>query len=269
MSQSIAKALTVAGSDSGGCAGIQADLKTFLALGVHGMSVIASVTAQDTAKVHAAEDLSLETIRLQFQAVAEDIGIDAAKTGMLSSAAIIGLVADLFDRYGVRNLIVDPVMVSTGGDPLIQPKAIEAMKAELLPQALLATPNRREAEVLSEVKIDSEDRMAEAADRILDCGPRAVIIKGGHFGDQPVSVDCFFDGQRSLRFQAERIETPNTHGSGCTFASAIAAYLARGLDLVAAIEHAKRYVTEAIRKSLAIGKGHGPLDHFWEFRSSA
>ncbi len=256
-------ALTIAGSDSGGCAGIQADLKTFGALGVHGMSVIVSVTAQDTRRVYAAADLPLDNIELQISAVMDDIGADAVKTGMLSSAPIIELVARKLEQYRVSRLVVDPVMVSTGGDRLIKDDAIAVLKGQLLPLAMLATPNLSEAEVLAEMPIRTAEDVRQAAQRIHSMGPQAVIIKGGHVDDSRSSVDLYYDGKRYLEFRGPRYPTGNTHGSGCTFASAIAAFLAKRLALTEAIEQAKGYVSEAIRHSFNLGHGHGPLGHFF------
>lgn len=260
----IPRALTIAGSDSGGCAGIQADLKTFAALGVHGMSAITSVTAQDTMRVYLASDLPVEAVERQIQAVLEDIGADAVKTGMLSSSAIIRSVARQLRRFAMECLVVDPVMVSTGGDRLIQPEAVESLKQELFPLASIVTPNLREAELLTGQAIKSLSEIRQAARQILSWGARSVVIKGGHFDDPNQSTDYFFEaGQQCVPLSAERIDTANTHGSGCTFASAIAAYLARGLELRESLVQAKAYVTEAIRHSLSIGQGNGPLGHFY------
>ena len=261
----VARALTIAGSDSGGCAGIQADIKTFAALGVHGMSVIVSVTAQDTRRVYASSDLPLENIEQQIQAVMEDIGTDAVKTGMLSSAEIIGLVVAKMKHYRVERLVVDPVMVTTGGSPLIQENAVEILKKEFFPLALTVTPNLREAEFLTGRKITDEKGLKEAARQIFDLGPRSVIVKGGHFDDPNHSTDYFFDGREFSSFPGLRFQTPNTHGSGCTFASAIAAYLARGLELKEAVARAKEYVVKAIQHSFPLGEGHGPLGHFHRY----
>ena len=263
--QSIPKVLTIAGSDSGGCAGIQADLKTFAALKVHGMSVITSVTAQNTRKVLMASALPLENIQRQIEAVLEDIGADAVKTGMLPSPEIIELVSENVRRFRMERLVVDPVMVSTGGDLLIGPEATEVMKTKLFPQALVVTPNLREAEVLTGGKITKLENLKQAVRQILELGPRSVIIKGGHLADPKQSIDYFFDGEEFVSFPGSRLETRNTHGSGCTFASAIAAYLAHGLDLKEAISHSKEYITEAIRHSFPLGSGHGPLGHFWKY----
>jgi hydroxymethylpyrimidine/phosphomethylpyrimidine kinase len=263
--RNIPRTLTIAGSDSGGCAGIQADLKTFAALGVHGMTAITSVTAQDTTRVHMVSDVPLENIELQIEAVIQDIGVDAVKTGMLSSKEIITLVARQMAKYQVANLVVDPVMVSTSGDPLIHQDAVEALKKDLLPLALVVTPNLREAECLGGRTIAGQADLEEAAVEIFGLGPKAVLIKGGHFHDLHASEDYLFDGSRFVSFSAERIETRNTHGSGCTFASAIAAWLAHGLNLEEAIRRAKDYVTEAIRHSFSLGHGNGPLGHFHRF----
>ncbi|RPJ55590.1 MAG: bifunctional hydroxymethylpyrimidine kinase/phosphomethylpyrimidine kinase [Acidobacteria bacterium] len=263
--QRILRALTIAGSDSGGCAGIQADLKTFGALGVHGMSVITSVTAQDTSRVYDTADLPLENIELQIKAVMEDIGADAVKTGMLSSAAIIGLVESKVRQYHVERLVVDPVMVSTGGDRLIREDAIDLLKNCLFPRALVVTPNLQEAEVLVGARIANQSELREAALAIHRLGPQAVVIKGGHFESENESLDLFYDGHQFLEFRASRVPTRNTHGSGCTFASAIAAFLAKGLELEEAVGRAKEYVTEAIRHSFPLGQGNGPLGHFYRF----
>ena len=260
-----ARALTIAGSDSGGCAGIQADLKTFAALEVHGMSAITSVTAQDTSRVHTATDLPLETIERQIEVVIEDIGVDAVKTGMLSSTEIIDLVSKKMQQFQIERLVVDPVMVSTGGDPLIRQEAVEVMKSKLFPQALVVTPNLQEAEVLTGHKITKEKELKEAVQEIFEMGPTSVIIKGGHSADMTQSTDYLFDGEKFKSFPGPRIETKNTHGSGCTFAAAITAYLSRGLDLMESIARAKEYTTEAIRHSFPLGQGHGPLGHFWKY----
>ena len=266
--ESIPRTLTIAGSDSGGCAGIQADLKTFAALRVHGMSVITSVTAQDTKRVYKSSDLPLEIIEGQIEAVIEDIGADAVKTGMLSSIEIIDLVSEQVKRFGIDRLVVDPVMVSTGGDPLIRQKAVEEMKTKLFPQALVVTPNLQEAEFLTGHKITKEKELKEAVQAIFEWGPTSVIVKGGHAADLNQSTDYFFDGEEFRLFSGPRVDTKNTHGSGCTFAAAIAAYLAHGLDLIDAIASAKEYTTEAIRHSFPLGQGQGPLGHFWEYWKS-
>ncbi|HSR53574.1 MAG TPA: bifunctional hydroxymethylpyrimidine kinase/phosphomethylpyrimidine kinase [Acidobacteriota bacterium] len=259
----IARCLSIAGSDSGGCAGIQADLKTFSALRTHGMSAVTSVTAQDTKKVHRVDDLPADSVRAQVRAVVEDIGVDAVKTGMLSNPSIIEVVAELMDEYSVAKLVVDPVMVSSGGDPLIRPQAVRALQEKLFPLALLVTPNLQEAEALSGRSISDPGSLQEAARRILGLGPWAVLIKGGHSEDSRHSADDLFWGNGHRRFSSLRVKTRNTHGSGCTLSAAITALLARGGELEAAVEEAKQYVTEALRNSLDLGEGRGPLGHFF------
>ena len=265
--QSIPRALTIAGSDSGGCAGIQADLKTFSALEVHGMSVITSVTAQDTRRVYLSSDLPLKNIELQIEAVIQDIGVDAVKTGMLSSGEIIELTVEKLVQFRIKRLVVDPVMVSSGGDPLLRPDAIEVLKTQLFPHALIVTPNLQEAEFLTGDSITDLSSLKEVMHKILDLGPQSVLVKGGHFQDSSQSTDYFFDGKVCIPFCAPRIETQNTHGSGCTLASAITAYLAHGLDLEESVARAKEFVTEAIRHSFSLGMGRGPLAHFWKYWS--
>jgi len=254
-------ALTVAGSDSGGGAGIQADLKTFAAIGVHGTSAITAVTAQNTQGVSGIFDLPPSFVEAQFDAIAVDIGVDAMKTGMLFSAEIIAAVVGKIVQYGISQVVVDPVMVATSGDLLLREDAIEAVKRALLPVALVVTPNRREAEVLAGMEIQSEDDVLEASRRIHALGPRYVLIKGGHAtGD---AVDYLFDGHEMRGFLAPRIETENTHGTGCTLSAAIAAYLALGRGVVEAVSGAKEYVTEALRHAYSLGKGHGPVNHLF------
>jgi hydroxymethylpyrimidine/phosphomethylpyrimidine kinase len=258
----IARALTIAGSDSGGGAGIEADLKTFTALGVYGMVALTSVTAQDTVRVTAVYDLPASLVAKQIEVVAHDIGVDAAKTGMLSNAAIIEAVAECLVANAIRTVVVDPVMVAKGGDPLLQPSAIRALKKRLLPAALIVTPNIPEAGALSGMTIRGRQDIEAAARRIRDLGPRYVLIKGGHLRGSRAE-DCLFDGNRFEAFAAPRIRTRNTHGTGCTYSAAIAAYLAKGLAVTDAVRHAKAYTTEAIRHSLKLGHGRGPLNHFW------
>ena len=258
-------ALTIAGSDSGGCAGIQADLKTFAALGVHGMSVVTSVTAQDTCRVHLSSDLPLENIQKQIEAVVEDIGVDAMKTGMLPSVEVIGLVAEKMKQFEIRCIVVDPVMVSTGGDRLVQDEVLGIMKTELFPLATVVTPNLQEAESLIGREITGKQDLQEAAREIFELGSRAVIVKGGHLEDPEYSTDYLYDGEVLTSLVGPRLDSRNTHGSGCTFASAITAYLARGMDLEDATRRAKEFVTEAIRHSFTLGHGHGPLGHFWKY----
>ncbi|MBN2104704.1 bifunctional hydroxymethylpyrimidine kinase/phosphomethylpyrimidine kinase [bacterium] len=260
MREPIRRVLTIAGSDSGGGAGIQADLKTFSAFGVYGMSVVTSVTAQNTVRVHGVEALSPEFVSLQFEAVYADIGVDSVKTGMLYDAQIVMIVAQKLYSCTIPNVVVDPVMVAKGGDTLLQKDAIEKVKHELLPTATLVTPNIPEAEILSGIRIESPSDLREAAIRIHKLGCGAVLIKGGHLkGD---AVDVLFDGDSFSRFTSRRIATLNTHGTGCTYSAAIAAGLARGLSLKKAIQVAKKFVTRAIQEAIPLGKGHGPLNHF-------
>jgi len=258
------KALTIAGSDSGGGAGIQADLKTFAALGVYGSSVLTAITAQNTRAVLAVAEVPEEVVALQIDAVLEDIGADAAKTGMLSSAAIIETVADRLEAWGVEKLVVDPVMVAKSGDHLLQPTAVGALKRRLLPLALVVTPNLPEAIVLAGREISDEASLREAARAIAALGPRYVVIKGGH-RDGP-AVDLLFDGHNFRELRAERVETKNTHGTGCTFAAATAGYLAHGLETEQAIAAAKAFLTAALAASYPIGDGHSPVNHFHAVR---
>jgi len=257
------RALTIAGSDSGGGAGIQADLKTFAALGVYGMSAITAVTVQNTKGVSGYEELSPETVADQIRAVVSDIGVDAAKTGMLASAAIVEAVADVVAETRVPNLVVDPVFMSKHGHPLLADDAVRALRERILPLAVLVTPNLPEASGLTGFRVDSA--MKEAAEAIRSFGPEAVLVKGGHLsGDR--SDDLFFDGTLLLWVEAERIDTANTHGTGCVLSSAIAAHLARGDDLLDAVRKGKAFVTEAIRHALDIGQGIGPVDPTWGIR---
>jgi hydroxymethylpyrimidine/phosphomethylpyrimidine kinase len=257
----VPRALTIAGSDSGAGAGIQADLKTFAALGVYGLSAITAITAQNTQGVRAVEEISPAVVEAQIDAVMEDIGADAAKTGMLASPAILEAVAGRIRKWQLR-VVVDPVMVAKGGDPLLRPEAIATLRTTLLPLAEVVTPNLPEAEVLVGRPITSLEEMRQAAREIHALGPRAVVVKGGHRAAEP--VDVFFDGERFVELRAERIDTPHTHGTGCTFSAAIAAYLACGRSVEDAVRGAKEYITEAIRHAPGIGHGHGPIGHFYQ-----
>ena len=256
-------ALTIAGSDSGGGAGIQADLKTFQALGVYGASALTAITAQNTVGVQAVHDVPLEIIAAQIDAVVSDIGVQAAKTGMLSTAEIIGVVSNRVRHWRIEQLVVDPVMVAKSGDRLLREDAVEALMRELLPLAAVVTPNLPEAEVLVGRALSTDDDIRQAARDIVGLGPRAVVIKGGHRAGSASATDLLFDGQAFFPFSSARFDTPNTHGTGCTFSAAIAARLARGDDVVAAVGTAKRYVAEAIRLSGPLGHGHGPVAHDW------
>ncbi len=259
-------ALTIAGSDSSGGAGIQADLKTFAALGVYGASAITAVTAQNTEGITAATALSADLVAAQIEAVAGDITIHATKTGMLATAAIVEAVAAAIEALELPLLVVDPVMVSKSGARLLDDDGVQALIAELLPRASVVTPNLPEAEVLSGKRIASLDDRREAARRIHGMGAGVVIVTGGHGAGEEI-VDLLFDGRAFTEFRTPRIETRHTHGTGCTFASAVAAGLALGQPPAEAAAHAQRYVAGAIRHALAIGHGHGPLDHFWQTRS--
>jgi hydroxymethylpyrimidine/phosphomethylpyrimidine kinase len=262
--QSIAtpRALTIAGSDSGGGAGIQADLKTFTALSVYGMSAITSVTAQNTESVRGVHDLPATFVAEQIDAVAQDIGTDAAKTGMLSNAAIVEAVADAVARNGIERLVVDPVMVAKSGDALLSDPAREALVTHLLPRALVVTPNLPEAAALSGMAVDSDAAVDDAVRRIADMGPAFVLLKGGH-APGGECVDYLFDGEACEPFRAPRVDTRNTHGTGCTLSAAIAAHLAKGAGVRVAVAAAKDYLTECIRRSMLLGRGHGPLNHYW------
>jgi hydroxymethylpyrimidine/phosphomethylpyrimidine kinase len=261
----IPQILTIAGSDSGGGAGIQADIKAIQANGGFALSVITSITAQNTKTVVAAEDLPVALIDQQLDAVFDDFDIAAVKTGMLSSTTIVETVARALALRKVETLVVDPVMISKSGYPLLREDAIETVKERLLPLALLVTPNRHEAELLAGIKVSGEDSAREAGLRILETGCRAVLIKGGHM-DDALSTDYLVTSRGMLPYPGERIDTKNTHGTGCTYSAALATWLGRGLDLEEAVARAKRYVTGAIRHSLPIGHGNGPTDHFWAFR---
>ncbi|MEM2291458.1 MAG: bifunctional hydroxymethylpyrimidine kinase/phosphomethylpyrimidine kinase [Candidatus Korarchaeum sp.] len=250
-------ALTIAGSDSGGGAGIQADLKTFAALGVHGTVAITSITAQNTREVTAVQDVSVDVIRAQIEAVVSDIGVDAAKTGMLHTSEIIRAVAEEVRRHRFP-LVVDPVMIAKSGAPLLKEEAVKSLIEELLPLAEVVTPNAREAEVLSGISVRNLDDARRAAKLIAEHGPRAVIVKGGHL-EGGESIDVLYDGDFT-ELKAERVGSRNTHGTGCSFSAAIAAELAKGRSIREAFRTAKLLVTEAIRYGLPVGKGHGPLN---------
>ena len=257
------KALTIAGSDSGAGAGIQADLKTFAALGVYGTTVVTAVTAQSTVGIFKSLVLPTELIAAQIDAVAKDIGAQAVKTGMLANAAIVALVAKKIHEHRWVNLVVDPVLSAKGGAPLLSNDAVKTLCDLLLPLAAVVTPNLPEAERLTGIHLAGPRSIRKAAERILAMGPRSVVIKGGH--RRGPATDFFYDGKRFREIAAHRIHTKNTHGTGCTFSAAIAANLARGMELENAVIQAKRYVTRAIQGSLDVGKGAGPLHHFYRF----
>ena len=260
----ISVALTIAGSDSIGGAGIQADLKTFAALGVYGTSAITAVTAQNTTGVSAVMAMSAELVTAQIEAVAGDVTIHATKTGMLANAAVVEAVAAAVESLDLPLVVVDPVMVAKSGDRLLDDDGIRALCAELIPRALVITPNIPEAEVLSGRSIESIEDARAAAEEIYQRAGTAVVLKGGHReGD---IIDLLFDGHLFTEYQMSRVESRHTHGTGCSFASAIAARLALGDMLPEAIAAAQTYVAEAIRHAQPLGHGHGPLDHFWKSR---
>ena len=260
--QPIKQVLTIAGSDSGGGAGIQADIKSMSANGVFAMSVITAVTAQNTEEVTDVFELPTSIIAAQIDAVFDDFDVAAVKTGMLASAAVVDTVARMLKPQNVTNLVVDPVMISKSGQALLKPEAMEAMKVQLFPLALLVTPNIHEAQQLSGLEIKTLAEARRAAKIIHGFGCKHVLIKGGHLPTDR-ATDLLYDGRFFNVFKGEFIETPHTHGTGCTFASAIAAHLARGKSVNDAVQAAKTYLTEAIRHSLAIGHGTGPTNHFY------
>jgi len=265
MPQEMWTALTIAGSDSIGGAGIQADLKTFAALGVYGTCAVTAVTAQNTMGVTAVMPVSTEVVTAQIEAIAADISIHATKTGMLFNAPIVEAVAAAIEALDLPLVVVDPVMLAKSGDRLLDDDGVRALCAELIPRALVITPNIPEAEILSGQPITSIEDVRAAAEEIYQQGGTAVVIKGGH-ADGEFLTDLLFDGERFTEYQVARIETRHTHGTGCTFASAIAARLAQGDSLVDAVARAQAYVAEAIAHALPLGHGHGPLDHFWKTR---
>lgn len=267
----VPKTLTIAGSDSGGGAGIQADLKTFSALGCYGTSVITALTAQNTQGVNNISGVEPSFIQDQLRAVLEDIGADAIKIGMLHADDVIWAVSGVLQDYPEIPVVLDPVMVAKSGDRLLQEDAIEALKTHLLPKASLITPNLPEAEVLTGLTIGDEAAMQKALPALLQTGPEAVLLKGGHLSTGQ-SPDLFLSHQTAepVRINSDRVDTPNTHGTGCTLSSAIAAYRARGYAAEAAVKHAKTYMTEALKAGarLSIGKGKGPVHHFYAYWSA-
>ncbi|MFB5269585.1 bifunctional hydroxymethylpyrimidine kinase/phosphomethylpyrimidine kinase [Paenibacillus enshidis] len=256
-----AKALTIAGSDSGGGAGIQADLKTFQELGVYGMSVLTAATAQNTLGVQGVFPLTAEAVARQLDSIGEDLTPDAVKTGMLFSADIIEATADRIAHYGWRNLVIDPVMVAKGGAPLLKADAAVTLIRDLLPLAMIITPNLPEAEMLTGTKLFKAEDIREAARRIHAMGPDMVIMKGGHAGGD-LARDLLYDGTEFTVFESPRIHTMATHGTGCTYSAAITAGLAKGLTTTEAVRVAKDFIQAAIEDSLDIGSGHGPTNHF-------
>jgi len=259
------RVLTIAGSDSGGGAGIQADLKTMLAHGVHGMSVIVAVTAQNSIGVQGSWELPTDAVRAQLDSVLGDIGVDAVKTGMLATAPLVETVADVLAGVTVP-VVVDPVGVSKHGNPLLAAEAVNAVRERLLPVATIATPNLYEVAQLTGVRVTSEDGLREAAEAVHALGPRWVLIKGGHLDGDP--VDLLYDGSTATELRATRLDNRHTHGTGCTLASAIASLLAVGMDVPEAAKAAKDYVTGAIAHGFALGSGIGPVDHGWRWRDA-
>jgi hydroxymethylpyrimidine/phosphomethylpyrimidine kinase len=258
-------ALTIAGSDSGGGAGLQADLKTFLACRVHGMCAVTAVTVQNSLGVSGIHDVAPEIVAAQVRAVADDIGVDASKTGMLANESIIAAVVEVLDDVDVGPLVVDPVCASQHGDPLLAPQAIGALTSRLFPRADLVTPNLGEVKVLTGLSVDDVAGMREAARRLHDLGPRWVLVKGGHLtGD--TAIDVLYDGRDFRELSAPRRATPHTHGTGDTLAAATAAALAQGAELVEAVQQGKAFVTAAVDDSFALGSGLGPVGHFWRVR---
>ena len=257
----MARALTIAGSDSGGGAGLQADLKTFMAFGVYGMCAVTAVTAQNTLGVQTAQELPVALIEQQVRSVTSDIGVDAVKTGMLSSAAIVAAVSALVRELRLTRLVVDPVMVAKGGHPLLAEDARQAVLEQLLPLAMVATPNVPEAEALTGLQVRSVKEMRAAAVLLHDRGVRWVVVKGGHLPVEEDAVDVVYDGSEFTELRAPRTPTKHTHGTGCTFSAAICAGLARGYEPLVAIRLAKEYVTQAIATAPALGQGHGPVNH--------
>jgi hydroxymethylpyrimidine/phosphomethylpyrimidine kinase len=258
-------ALTIAGSDSGGGAGAQADLKTFLACRVHGMSAITAVTVQNSLGVSGFYELPPRAVAEQIESVATDIGVGAAKTGMLASAPIMAAVAETVQRLRIVPFVVDPVAASQHGDPLLQPDALDALRSVIIPLATLITPNLGEVRLLTGVEVRSRAQMADAARALHDLGPQWVLVKGGHLPDGD-AADLLFDGSSFQEFTAPRRDTAHTHGSGDTLAAAITAGLARGLDVPSAVDLGKRFITGAVADSFPLGAGLGPVGHFWRVR---
>ena len=256
--------LTIAGSDSSGGAGVQADLKTFSAIGTYGMSVITAITAQNTRGVFCVEDLSKEIIESQINVVFEDIEPAAVKIGMVSSAEIVQTIVNTLKKYNPKYLIVDPVMISKSGYSLLKPEAKKSLIEELIPMAYIITPNTPEAEEITGIEINNVDDMREAGRKILEeLGPKYVLMKGGHLeGD---AVDVLIGNDTFEIYKQERLDRKNTHGTVCTLSSAITSHLALGYDIVEAVKLSKEYITEAIRHSFDIGKGVGPVNHFYKF----
>ena len=259
----IPRALTIAGSDSSGGAGIQADLKTFAALAVYGMSAITALTSQDSMGVNGIIEVDPNFVSSQIRSVVLDIGVDAVKTGMLANASIISRVASDLKELRIKNLVVDPVMVAKGGSRLLKGDAVDALISRLFPVALAITPNLDEAEAITGIRIEGMDDMKRAAVKLSEFGPKYVIVKGGHLDGEP--MDLLYDGRNFREYAGIRHETPHTHGTGCTFASAMAALIAKGSSVEDAVRGAKDFINGAIARGLPLGHGHGPLHHFYRF----
>ena len=257
------RALTIAGSDSGGGAGIQADLKTFSALGVYGMTAITAITVQNTKGVYGYEAMAPQLVEEQIRAVTTDIGVDAAKTGMLANGGIVRAVAAVVEELEIPDLVVDPVFVSKHGHLLLAEDAVDEIRSRILPLAVLVTPNIPEASGLAGLQVDGREDMRRAADAILALGAQAVLVKGGHLEASVEAADLFVSGGIEEWLVTDRIDTPNTHGTGCTLSSAITGHLAMGWKLLEAVRAGKAFVTEAIRRGLEIGEGIGPVDQLW------
>lgn len=261
----IKTALTIAGSDSSGGAGIQADLKTFSALGVYGMTVITAITAQNTCGVMDIRELDTEILRSQIDAIFTDIEVDAVKIGMLSNSDIIETVSKSLAEYSYNKIVLDTVMISKSGSYLLKNEAVAALKELLIPKALVVTPNLHEATALVGFSVEDLKAMEQAAIKIFNMGAKNVVVKGGHLAGDP--CDILFDGDKMIYFKNKRIDTKNTHGTGCTFSSAIAAEVAKGKNVKEAVEIAKEYITKAIENSFSLGKGVGPTNHFYKFKN--
>ena len=257
------RTLTIAGSDSGGGAGIQADLKVFFALGCHGMSALTALTAQNTVGVTGIHEVPEDFVSQQIQAVASDIGVDAAKTGMLASSQIVMAVAKSIQAHEIDKIVVDPVFISKHGNVLLADEAIDALRYDLFPLATVVTPNLYEAGALVGKTIETLDDMRWAAEELFSLGPRSVLVKGGHLGDID-AIDVFFEGDAPIEIQGPRYETEDTHGTGCALSAAICAYLARGEPIQDAVRYGKEFVSGAIRRSLRIGSGFGPVNPGWQ-----
>ena len=261
--ENVPTTLTIAGSDSGGGAGIQADLKVFMAFGCHGMSAVTALTAQNTTGVTGVHEVPASFVVAQIHAVVSDLGVGAAKTGMLASAAIVEAVAEAVVGHGISPLVVDPVAVSKHGSRLLAPEAVAALKTQLLPKAALITPNLHEAEMLLGHSVNTLEEMKEAARELADLGPEAVLVKGGHLQGEGSAIDVFFDGASVEELRGPRFDTQDTHGTGCVLAAAVTAGLAKGAGMAEAVSDAKAFVAGAIEKSLRLGSGYGPVNPGW------